>query len=165
MVLRYGMLGSRYCQSAILRASLRGTKQSPTLQSKYAYRLLVLRSRSLPRRLSPFVFATKGPKRLVSRNASLQHRPFPCKSGKTWAAIFLPCCRYALWPLPFCKNLLCPAIAHKATIVLPDFTRNCSTDEKGKRKKRGALTTRAGQGSGGNAGLAFCVMCRYEVPK
>ena len=37
-------------------------------------------------------------------------RPLPCKSGKTWAAIFLPCCRYALWPLPFCKNLLCPAI-------------------------------------------------------
>jgi len=32
------------------------------------------------------------------------------------------------WPLRFCKNLLCPAFAHKATIVLPDFVRSCSTD-------------------------------------
>jgi hypothetical protein len=31
------------------------------------------------------------------------------------------------WPLRFCKNLLCPA-ALKATIVLPDFIRSCSTD-------------------------------------
>ncbi len=32
------------------------------------------------------------------------------------------------WPLPFCKNLLCPAITHKATIVLPEFIRSYSTD-------------------------------------
>jgi hypothetical protein len=34
------------------------------------------------------------------------------------------------WQLRFCKNLLCPAITHKATIVLPDFIRSCSTDEE-----------------------------------
>ena len=107
------------------------------VQSKYVYRILIARSRSLPRRLSPFVFATKGPKRLVSRNASLPHRAIPCKSGKTWAAIFLPSCRYALRPLRFCKNLLCPAIALKATIVLPTFARSCSTD--GKREKEKTL--------------------------
>jgi len=45
----------------------------------------IARSRSLPRRLSPFVFATKGPKRLVSRNASVPHKAISCKSGKTWA--------------------------------------------------------------------------------
>jgi len=42
MVLRYGMLGSRYCQSAILSASLRGTKQSPTIQGSYEWRFTCL---------------------------------------------------------------------------------------------------------------------------
>jgi hypothetical protein len=32
----------------------------------------------------------------------------------------------------FSKKPLCPAIAHKATIVLPDFIRSCSTDGKGR---------------------------------
>ncbi|WP_419789136.1 hypothetical protein HDF18_11005 [Mucilaginibacter sp. X5P1] len=33
------------------------------------------------------------------------------------------------WPLRICKNLLCPA-THKATTVLPDFARSCSTDRE-----------------------------------
>jgi len=81
-----------------------------------------------------FVLIQKVAKNQVSRKASLPHRPLPRKSGKTWAAIFLPCCRYALWPLPFCKNLLCPAFAHRAIIVLSDFTRSCSTDGKKEKK-------------------------------
>jgi hypothetical protein len=34
---------------------------------------------------------------------------------------------------PYCKNSLCPAIAHKAAIVLPDFAQSCSAD--GEEKK------------------------------
>jgi len=71
-------------------------------------------------------------KNQVSRNASVPHRPFPCKSGKTWAAIFLPCCRYTLGLCPSVKICLCPAITHKATIVLPDFVRSFSNDGKWK---------------------------------
>jgi len=43
-----------------------------------------------------FVLTQKVAKSQVSRNASLPHNSIPCKSGKTWAAIFLPCCRYTL---------------------------------------------------------------------
>jgi len=42
-------------------------------------------------------------------------------------------------PLRFCKNLLCPATL-KATIVLPAFTRSCSTD--------GGLTQTLSKGEG-----------------
>ncbi|WP_183575396.1 hypothetical protein HDF18_15825 [Mucilaginibacter sp. X5P1] len=60
------------------------------------------------------------------------------------------------WPLRFCKNLLCPA-THKATIVLPDFIRSCSTDELHliSPKERAQIETllKAGKGSTKSAGL------------
>jgi len=60
-----------------------------------------------------FVLTQKVAKSQVSRNASLPHRPLPCKSGKTWAAIFLPCCRYAPG--------FCPSV--KICYALPLHTR------------------------------------------
>jgi hypothetical protein len=53
--------------------------------------------------------------------------PLPCKISPN-----LGCCLFTLLSLAhaprFSKKPLCPAITHKATIVLPDFTRSCSTD-------------------------------------
>jgi len=55
----------------------------------------------------------------------LPHKAFPANQAKPglekFAAIYAQCPMH-------CKNFLCPAIAHKATIVLPDFARSCSTD-------------------------------------
>ncbi|WP_091376244.1 hypothetical protein [Mucilaginibacter mallensis] len=53
-------------------------------------------------------------------------KPLRCKSGKTWAAIFLP---PASPLMPHASVKICYALPlRKATIVLPDFTRSCSTD-------------------------------------
>jgi len=61
--------------------------------------------------------------------------PLPCKSGKTWAGKV--CGHIAHTGL--CAAKISYALPpHKATIVLPDFVRSCSTDgERKKRKKRG----------------------------
>jgi hypothetical protein len=73
-----------------------------------------------------FCLDTKETKSQVSRNASLPHRPLPCNSGKTWAGNF--CAIVCAQGPCTAKVPLCPAITHKATIVLPDFIRSCSTD-------------------------------------
>ncbi|WP_426670566.1 hypothetical protein ACPPVU_04815 [Mucilaginibacter sp. McL0603] len=76
--------------------------------------------------------ATKVTKKAVSRNASLPHRPFPCKSAKTTGCKMLPHCaclpvgRFAPGQ---CFDNYCYALpALRATIVLPDFIRSCSAD-------------------------------------
>ena len=53
--------------------------------------------------------------------------PYPANQAKPGLLYFYPAVATHL-PLPFCKNLLCPALALRATIVLPDFTRSCSAD-------------------------------------
>jgi hypothetical protein len=53
-------------------------------------------------------------------------RLLPCQSDKTWAAAFLR--RYrSLMPVASVKSRYALPL-HKATIVLPDFIRSCSTD-------------------------------------
>ncbi|WP_091375472.1 hypothetical protein [Mucilaginibacter mallensis] len=104
-----------------------------------------------------FCLDTKETKNQVSRNASLPHKAFALQTRQNLGCYIFTLLSLRTWPLRFCKNLLCPA-THKATIVLPDFARSCSTDEKKRKEKASALTTRAGQRKGGNAGLAFWVM-------
>jgi hypothetical protein len=52
--------------------------------------------------------------------------PFPCKSGKTWAAAFLRRFRSHMSLASVKSRYALPP--HKATIVLPAFARSCSTD-------------------------------------
>jgi hypothetical protein len=67
-------------------------------------------------------------KTVPGRKASLPHRPLRCKSGKTWAAIFLHLSPYRLVNL-YAKS--CDALpALLATIVLPDFTRSFPAGKK-----------------------------------
>jgi len=102
------------------------------LQSCYAYSRNIARSRSWARSPSPFVYATKGPKRLVIRYASLPHKAFALQIRQNLGWKHLrPYCAHC--PLR-CKNLLCPVIALKAIIVLPDFTRSFSNDWKELKK-------------------------------
>ncbi|WP_091377905.1 hypothetical protein [Mucilaginibacter mallensis] len=76
-----------------------------------------------------FVLIQKVAKNQVSRNASLPHRAFAPQIRQNLGCYIFTLLSLRTWPLRFCKNLLCPAITHKPTIVLPDFTRSCSTDE------------------------------------
>jgi hypothetical protein len=74
-----------------------------------------------------FVLIQKVAKNQDSRNASLPHKAIALQIRQNLGCyIFTPLSLHT-WPLRFCKNLLCPA-THKATIVLPDFIRSCSTD-------------------------------------
>nr|MBB6137387.1 hypothetical protein [Mucilaginibacter sp. X5P1] len=80
---------------------------------------------------TPMVLIQKVTKKIKSsRNASLPHKAIAPQSRQNlgWN-LFAAMVR----TLPLsCKNFLCPA-THKATIVLPAFTRSCSTDgETGK---------------------------------
>jgi len=43
-----------------------------------------------------FCLDTKGSKKSSQQKGFFAAHAMPCKSSKTWAAIFLPCCRYAL---------------------------------------------------------------------
>jgi hypothetical protein len=75
-----------------------------------------------------FCLDTKETKNQVIRNASLPHKAIaPQIRQNLGCYIFTPLSLRA-WLLCFCKNLLCPAITHKTTIVLPAFIRSCSTD-------------------------------------
>jgi hypothetical protein len=85
-----------------------------------------------------FVLIQKVAKNQVIRNASLPHKAFALQIRQNlgWNLFAATLPRRPI----HCKNFLCPAIAHKATIVLPDFARSCSTDEKGKaHSKRNTL--------------------------
>ncbi|WP_091377204.1 hypothetical protein [Mucilaginibacter mallensis] len=73
-----------------------------------------------------FCLDTKETKNQVSRLGFFAAQAFPCKSGKTWAAIFL---LFASPLLALASVKICYALQpHKAIIVLPDFARSCSTD-------------------------------------
>jgi hypothetical protein len=98
---------------------LLGTKQSPTIQSGDAWRFTYHVKPLIAAEATTFVLIQKVAKNQVIRNASLPHKAIAGKSGKTWAAAFLPCYRSLVPRLS--KKPLCPAIIHKATIVLPDF--------------------------------------------
>jgi hypothetical protein len=73
----------------------------------------------------------------------LPHKAFALQIRQNLGCYIFTPLSLRTWPLPCCKNLLCPATL-KATIVLLDFARSCSTDG-GREKKASALTTRAGQ--------------------
>jgi len=74
----------------------------------------------------------------------LPHGPLPCKSGKTWAANSCP----DVHGQPFAN--ICYALRpHKATIVLPDFARSFSAEQKRLLVKEITLiptSTKAGKG-------------------
>ncbi|WP_183576606.1 hypothetical protein HDF18_21770 [Mucilaginibacter sp. X5P1] len=73
-----------------------------------------------------FCLDTKGSKKSSQQKCFFAAQTFPCKSGKTWAAIFLP---FASPFLALASVKICYALQpHKAIIVLPDFARSCSTD-------------------------------------
>jgi len=99
------------------------------LQTELFFSLLVTyRSQPLiAAEATTFVLIQKVAKNQVSRKASLPHMPCPANQAKPGLLYFYPAVATHL-PLPFCKNLLCPALALRATIVLPDFTRSCSAD-------------------------------------
>nr|MBB6141543.1 hypothetical protein [Mucilaginibacter sp. X5P1] len=94
----------------------------PDCTEKVAYRMVSL----IAAKAYFFCLDTKETKNQVSRNASLPHRAtaLQIRQNLGWKSLRPYCAHYPIR----CKNFLCPAITHKATIVLPAFTRSCSTD-------------------------------------
>ncbi|UOE48501.1 hypothetical protein MTO98_29265 [Mucilaginibacter sp. SMC90] len=81
-------------------------------------------SRSWPRWARYFCLDTKVPKKSSQQIGFFAHRPLPCKSGRTTAAIILPCTRFPNASAKTCYALPAP----KVTIVLPVFTRSLPAD-------------------------------------
>ena len=83
-------------------------------------------SRSWPRGARYFCLDTKVPKKSSQQIGFFARMPLPCKSGRTTAAIILPCCARTFPTL--LQKLAMPLPALKASIVLPAFTRSLPAD-------------------------------------
>jgi len=113
-------------------------------------------SRSLPRRLSPFVFATKGPKRLVSRNASLPHKAFPANQAKPGLLYFYPAVATHFGPYASVK--ICYALPLRSKppsfyLISPEAVLLTGASPKSSPKERALNEPKSGKGPTKSAGL------------
>ncbi|WP_157682038.1 hypothetical protein [Mucilaginibacter mallensis] len=74
-----------------------------------------------------FCLDTKETKNQDSRNASLPHGAFPANQAKSGLESF---CGHSVLIGPYTAKISYALLPHKATIILPDFIRSCSTDRE-----------------------------------
>jgi hypothetical protein len=68
-------------------------------------------------------------------------KPLPCKSGKTCAG---KVCGHSAHTGPCAAKIFYALPLRKATLVLPDFARSCSTDGKKRKEKAWASDNKGG---------------------
>ena len=101
----------RICRAKNLLASLRGTKQSPTIQSEYSglEYLLSFMVSLMAAKAYFFCLDTKETKNQVSRKASLPHLALALQIRQNLGWELLPRLRYAHCHYASAKIPLCPA--------------------------------------------------------